>query len=69
MLKQGEIVQITNKEHRWFPCLLIVEEAKKWGIQGYVIFPMDNDGHVSRAYLRVNKEDIEKVGKAIYIAG
>lgn len=58
--KKGDIVQITNIEHTWFPCLIIVDDIKSFGIQGYAICPGEGE-----AYIRLKKEDYSKVGKAI----
>jgi len=65
-MKPGDIVQIIDTEHHWFPCLITVTEPKSWGIQGYVTFPMHVDGEleVVQAYIRLNTEQILKVGKA-----
>lgn len=64
--KAGDIVQIVNEKHPWFPCLLIVDEVKSWGVQAYTLVPRSNDGSesVGRAYNRLKSEDIEKVGVA-----
>lgn len=65
MIAKGDIVQITNTKCEWYPCLLIVDEVKTWGIQGYVLVPTPSG--VGSAYYRVNTEDFDKVGKAIIV--
>jgi hypothetical protein len=65
MIKEGDIVQITNSAHRWFPCLIIVTEVKTWGIQGYITIP--NGEETGNAFVRINSEDYKKVGYAIYV--
>jgi len=52
----------------WFPCLIVVSEPKSWGIQGYVNIPKDNQGNVSQAYIRLENDQIEKIGVAIVVA-
>jgi hypothetical protein len=37
--KVGEIVQANEKVPHWFRCLVIVDEVKAWGIQGYTTVP------------------------------
>lgn len=66
MFEKGDIVQIIDKEHGWYPSLLIVDEPKSWGIQGYTLIPKSNDGSepVATAYNRLLNEQIEKVGVA-----
>jgi hypothetical protein len=59
-LKRGEIMQIspesTNEAFR--ACLLVVDEPKPWGCQGYV----QNAGQEGQAYVRVKWEDMEPTG-------
>lgn len=62
----GDIVQITNSKHHWFPSLIIVDEVKGFGILGYMHIP---DKSNSPAYIRLNTEDFEYVGKAAILIG
>ena len=68
MYKTGDIIQITDKEHHWYPCLVIVSEPKNWGIQGYITIPKDNMGDIGNAYIRLKNSQIEKCGHAILVA-
>jgi len=63
---KGDIAQITDKTHSWYPCLVIVSEVKSWGIQGCVLVPESNDGSkpVGQAYNRLEYAKIVRVGKA-----
>lgn len=63
-IENGDLVQITNEENPWFPCVLVVSELKSWGIQGYVTIPLKGD-----AYYRVKTGEFELVGKAKIEAG
>ena len=66
---KGKIIQITNSAHSWFPCLLIVEEEKSWGVLAYLLDPTDNKpGTTAAAYNRIKTKDFEIVGTAIYLA-
>lgn len=67
-MEVGDIVQITEPDHHWYPCLVIVSEVKSWGIQGYLSIPQDNNGNVANAYIRLINEVFEPVGKAVIIA-
>jgi len=58
-LKKGDIIQITNDDDKWFPCLLIVDEVKNWGVQGYISIPLQG-----AAYYRIKHEGFKKVGTA-----
>jgi len=65
-LEKGDIVQIVDEGHAWFPALLIVDEVKSWGVQAVTLVPKANDGSepVARLYNRLPWALIEKVGKA-----
>ena len=68
-LKSGDIVQITNQDHHWFGCLIVVSEPKSFGCQGYISIPKDNVGNVADAYIRLNHADLEVVGHAVLVRG
>ena len=59
--KKGSIMQVTNEDDRWFGAVFVVDEVKKWGVQGYVTTSEGN------AYIRINNEDMEHVGEAIIV--
>ena len=64
-LTRGTIVQITNEQHHWFPCLIIVDEVKSWGIQGFITIPNNSKEEANgNAFIRLKNEDFEVVGKA-----
>lgn len=65
--KKGDIIQITDKSDKWFPCLLVVSEVKSWGVQGYVTIPHSES--VGNAYYRIEKGKYEVVGFAVIVAG
>lgn len=62
----GNIIQITDASHPWYPSLLIVDEVHPWGVQAYAILPKSNDGSElpAEAYNRLKFEQIEVVGVA-----
>lgn len=66
----GDIIQITDEKHSWYPCLLIVDEVKSWGVQAYISVPQSNDGTVApgAAFNRLNWADFELVGHARVVA-
>jgi hypothetical protein len=66
MITKGDIVQITNENDKWYPCLLVVDEVNPWGIiLGYVIAPIKNT--VGFAYYRIAADKVNKVGKAVIL--
>ena len=71
MIEQGDIVQITEETHHWFPALVIVSEPRGWGCIGYLISVTSNDAKVKNnpAYIRLDKSTYEKVGRAIIQVG
>ena len=67
-MEVGDIIQITKEDHSWFGCLLMVSEVKSWGVQAFVAIPCRNDRReVNRAYIRLNADEFELVGKAVMI--
>lgn len=67
-LKEGDIVQITDPTHHWYPAIIIVSEPKAWGIQGYTIIPTNDDQSNGQAYIRLTHGAYEYVGKAVVIS-
>jgi hypothetical protein len=66
--QEGDIVQIIDEKHHWFPALLIVTEDKGWGIMGYhVVCNNDPEKPNGLAFIRIKNEQIELVGKAAII--
>lgn len=59
-LKPGDVVQITQLDPVFQGCLLVVEEVKSWGVQGY-ISPSSQKGQ-GLTYNRVDWEGMEYVG-------
>jgi hypothetical protein len=66
-MKFGDIVQIIDVQHPWYPCLLIVDEVKPWGIQAACIIPESNDGSELpvTAWNRLRTEQVVVVGQAM----
>lgn len=66
-MEPGDIVQITDESHPWFPCLLVVDEVKSWGVQAYVTIPKSNNNTElpGQAYNRLPFKKIKKVGAAV----
>lgn len=65
----GDIIQVTDEDHAWFPALLIVSEVKEWGVIAYAIIPKSNNGseQPSKAYNRLKWGEFDKVGTAAYV--
>lgn len=68
-MTMGDIVQIVDEDHHWFPCLIVVDEVKSWGIQGYAMIPNnDPNTETSNAYIRLTEGQYQEVGRAAIIA-
>jgi hypothetical protein len=65
---KGDIVQITDPAHAWFPCLLIVDEVKIWGVQAACYIPKSNDGSepVVHAFNRLEYGTFEICGTSLF---
>lgn len=64
MFSTGDIVQIIDETHPWFPALLIVDEVKSWGVRAYLHIPESNveSACCSKEYNRLDNEQIKRVG-------
>mgnify|MGYP001577521367 CR=1 FL=1 len=69
-MNSGDVIQITNEDHHWFPCLLIIDEVKSWGVQAFVIIP-NNERNTpnATAYIRLSYADFEVIGPATLAPG
>jgi hypothetical protein len=66
-LLAGDIVQVTNEAHHWFPCLIVVSEIKSFGIQGFAFMPCNDGSGTGEAYIRLNSSDFEPIGASCII--
>ena len=62
-IERGDIIQITDEGDGWYPCLLVVDEVKLWGVQAYLSIPNKGD-----AYYRIENGKFRVVGKAVIIS-
>lgn len=68
-VQKGDIIQITDETHDWFPALLVVSEAKSFGCQAYAMVPVEGSNNIAgRAYIRLETNSYEKVGAAQIVA-
>lgn len=64
-VKKGDVIQITERIHSWYGCLLIVDEIKSWGVQAFLLVPQSNDHfEVKIAYTRLKNGSFEKIGSS-----
>jgi hypothetical protein len=68
----GDVIQIVDIGHGWFPALLVVNEVKPWGVQAYTIMPRSNmrageKGYApaSEGYNRLEWHQFSVVGRAV----
>lgn len=62
----GDVVQITDDSHPWFPAILVVDEVKTWGVQACVLVPQSNvpPSSCSEAWNRLRWGTFERIGTA-----
>ena len=66
--RPGDIIQIIDEAHAWFPCLAIVTEPKSFGCQACVLAPRSNDeNNVAQAYFRPRFGQFVVVGQAMVV--
>lgn len=58
MIDVGDIVQVDPAKETFGCCLVVVTEAKPWGVQGYV----QNAGQPGQAYIRLRHGEFELTG-------
>lgn len=69
-LEQGDVVQLDPDHYDMFGgCLVIVDEPKEWGMQGYVLIPIERGKFPARAYIRATWEHMEFVGRGTWMQG
>jgi hypothetical protein len=68
-LKTGDIIQITDQGNKWYPCLLIVDEVRTWGVQAYITIPSSDGEPLGNAYYRIPNGQFVKVGTAEIVVG
>jgi hypothetical protein len=70
-LVHGEIVQICPKPANlaFAYCLMVVDEVRVWGVQGYVQALGDREERGGQAYYRATWDEIEPTGgRALWVA-
>ena len=55
-------MQANERVLHWFRCLVVVDEVKSWGIQGYTTMPSPSGAPPGDAYIRLTWDEIEKTG-------
>lgn len=67
-VENGNVIQVTNPTHQWFPVLMIVEELKGWGVMAYHMVCSNGEEPNGQAYIRIPSEDFEVCGDAIIVS-
>lgn len=58
-MEKHDVIQITDEKDKWYGSILIIDEVKSWGVQAYVVVPLQG-----LAYYRIENEKFEVIGKA-----
>ena len=61
---EGDIIQITNEDHQWFPALLVISKVADWGVQAYTTMVNNSDEPNGLAYIKLIDVEYEWVGVA-----
>lgn len=64
VLEAGDIIQIVNSSHHWYPALLVVDEVLDYRVRAYLHIP-SNDGPNSVAYINLDHSDFLYVGSVL----
>lgn len=67
-LKQGDVLQL-NPDHKFGGMLVVVDEPKSWGCQGYLLSSREFEAvkFKGRAFIRSKFEDVEFVGTLTWL--
>lgn len=65
-IKHGDVVQIVKERQGLVGAFLLVDEVKAWGVQGFV-HHVNSFEEASQIWLRLNWEEIEKIGSAVMV--
>lgn len=67
-LVEGDVLQL-NPDHKFGGMLVVVDEPKEWGCQGYLMSAYEFNAvkFKGRAFLRPKFEDMEYVGRLHWI--
>jgi hypothetical protein len=69
-MKKGDVIQLTDITHAWYPCLMVVGEVKSWGVQACVLVPQSNaEQSVTQAWNRLSFNQVCFIGEAQIIPG
>lgn len=64
-LENGTIVQVTDKKHQWFQCLLVVDDIlSRDRVMAYCTLPTNDNIPNAHAYLFLQKKQFVIVGHA-----
>lgn len=61
----GDLVQITDPQDKWHMAILVVEEARRWGLKTHALVPTPTG--VQPAYYRIAHGKFAKVGTAALV--
>lgn len=61
-LQRGDIVQITDEGHHWWGALIVVDEVKSFGCQGFAPVPLNDGTMGGQAYIRLKRNEFQPVG-------
>jgi hypothetical protein len=66
-LQKGDVLQL-HPDHKFGGMLVVVDEPKSWGCQGYLLSSREFEAtkFKGRAFVRPKFEDVEFVGKVVW---
>lgn len=68
MPQAGDIVQITDENHQWFPCLAVVKTTRSHDVKAYVTIPVNDDVPNGNASVQLRHDQCVVVGRAAIVA-
>lgn len=65
MVQRGDVIQVTNPDHPWYPSLMIVDEDFDNGCRAKLPYPRNAQSQIHVLYIRMQSPDYRKVGHTV----
>lgn len=67
VIHPGDLIQITDPNHKWFPTVVVADQIKAWGVQAFAYWPSNTD-KPSKAHIRLQAGQYEYCGTCVIIS-
>jgi hypothetical protein len=64
-LHPGDLVQITATDHPWFPAVLVVDDVRGWGVQGFLFEATNARSTTALVFNRLPRGSYKRCGALV----